>query len=552
MTLNGNEYIVEKYYDYIGGQEAFIPAKYHGLPVTEIGKEAFKGTNITNVQFSNVKVIGQRAFSHCLNLHSFVVGEGVERINIAAFEFCQNLETITLPDSLTIMGDYVFENCIALTSLTVPKNVTYLGAGLLAGCYGITEIAVHEGNAKYYSQGNCIIDSNSNTLIAGCKTSVIPNGIEVVGMGAFQYNRGLTSIAIPDSVKVIGREAFSSCENLVNVSLGSLVERLEYGVFWGCESLESIILPSSLTYIGGDVFRETGLYEIIIPSGITTLEEHIFMDCRNLSSITIPVGVTDINDAAFEFCTSLKSIDLPSTLKTIGAYAFMGAGLSTITIPDGVSEIQAFTFMGCSNLKSIVIPESITSITGGRDQEYGTFGGCYRLLEVYNKSSLPIEAGSESFGYIAFRAKKVYNDINESNYVTIDDFLMYVDGDNRILVDYIGDDEHVVLPTNLTEIAGGALNRRNSIKQLVVPEGITSMNTWSFAEMRELNSITIPHSVKCIKYYAMYYCDKLEDIYYDGTIAEWNSIQKDAENNAWDGATGDYIIHCTDGDIAKS
>ena len=67
-------------------------------------------------------------------------------------------------------------------------------------------------------------------------------------------------------------------------------------------------------------------------------------------------------------------------------------------------------------------------------------------------------------------------------------------------------------------------------------------------ESISITSIRIPNSVTSIGYGAFYSCRSLKSITYDGTIAEWNAIQK---GGSWDGATNSYIIHCTDGDITK-
>ena len=43
-------------------------------------------------------------------------------------------------------------------------------------------------------------------------------------------------------------------------------------------------------------------------------------------------------------------------------------------------------------------------------------------------------------------------------------------------------------------------------------------------------------------------CTELTDIYFNGTIEEWNAIPKDSE---WDLGTNEYTVHCIDGNINK-
>ena len=80
-------------------------------------------------------------------------------------------------------------------------------------------LTVAEGNIVYHSAGNCIIETASKTLIAGCKASVIPSDGSVTSIAedAFSYCRSLTSITIPSSITSIGKYAFNHCDNLTSV-----------------------------------------------------------------------------------------------------------------------------------------------------------------------------------------------------------------------------------------------------------------------------------------------------------------------------------------------
>ena len=83
---------------------------------------------------------------------------------------------------------------------------------------GLTEIVVENGNPKYDSRNNCnaIIETESNTLIAGCKSTIIPNSVTTIGDRAFQSCTGLTEITIPNSVTSIGFGAFGGCSGLTS------------------------------------------------------------------------------------------------------------------------------------------------------------------------------------------------------------------------------------------------------------------------------------------------------------------------------------------------
>lgn len=84
---------------------------------------------------------------------------------------------------------------------------------------------------------------------------------------------------------------------------------------------------------------------------------------------------------------------------------------------------------------------------------------------------------------------------------------------------------------------------------ITIPDGVTSIGYEAFDNCSRLTSITIPNSVTSIGYDAVGFCKSLNDIYFNGTQAQWNAIEK---NNFWDSDTGNYTIHCTDGDITKT
>ena len=209
--------------------------------VTSIGEDAFSGSGLTSITIPNSMTrIGERAFNGCSRLTSITIPNSVTSIGDYAFEDCNSLTSVTIPNSVTSIGSGAFSGCSGLTSITIPNSVTSIGGYTFDGCKGLTSITipnsvkwiggggfscfssiiVEEGNAKYDSRVNCnaIIETKSNTLIAGCKNTVIPNSVTSIGGSAFYGCKGLTSITIPNSVTNIGRVAFFNCSDLTSIT----------------------------------------------------------------------------------------------------------------------------------------------------------------------------------------------------------------------------------------------------------------------------------------------------------------------------------------------
>ena len=299
-----------------------IPATYEGKPVTGIGDWAFgdKGSPITSVVIpGSVKEIGVGAFVCCDYLESVTMYNGVVAICGSAFAQCPSLTSITIPDSVTIIGDDAF-GATNINSIVIPAGVTSIGKNALTGCNNLSSIMVKSGNANYHSKNDCLIETASKTLIAGCNNSIIPTdgSVTSIGESAFSGRSGLTSVTISDSITSIGNYAFSSCTGLTSIEIPNSVTSIGEGAFGGCSGLTSVTISDNITSISGYTFR----------------------DCDSLASITIPAGVTSIGDYAFEDCFMLKNITFDGTVAQwdnveLGFYWDHGAPITQITCNDG-------------------------------------------------------------------------------------------------------------------------------------------------------------------------------------------------------------------------
>ena len=226
--------------------------------VTKIGDSMFASCeNLTGVEMHDgVTQIGKNAFRGCTSLESVNLSNALTKIGDSSFYMCTSLEGIGFPDSLQTIYDAAFYGCESLQSIYIPRQAQISGRSIFAGCIGLESMEVDEDNPYVDSRDNCnaIIDTSTNTLLSGCKNTIIPRSVTTIGNGAFQGISTLTSITIPEGVAEIRMDAFI-LTGLTSITLPGTIASIDQSSFAGL-GLELTCLATTPPIYHADIMSD--------------------------------------------------------------------------------------------------------------------------------------------------------------------------------------------------------------------------------------------------------------------------------------------------------
>lgn len=325
----------------------------------------YKGNMPANTVVDNIdpetKYVSDYAFSGCIGLKGIVLPEGMQKIGAYAFAGCTSLESIVIPDAVNSVGNNAFDGCTLLKDVIIPSGVGTIAPYMFYDCCGLENVTVSNGITEVGGSAfeNCV----------GLSTATLPETVKTLGAGAFKNCIKLTDVIAP-GVEEFGANTFDNCIKLERAPLSVKTKTISDGAFDNCVEITEIDLPANVVSVGEGAFNNCiNLNKVTVRANANGTEKvsfgkDAFNNCFGLSDVHISdlgawcaiafadpeanplyrAGKLNVNGV------ELTELVLPASVKEIGAYAFVNAGLKKASVHKELRSIGNGAFKGCIGL----------------------------------------------------------------------------------------------------------------------------------------------------------------------------------------------------------
>lgn len=526
-------YFMKYAYDHDG--EAPIPdeVEWEGKTYTVIGigsKACINNGGLKKLILGkNIRFMDEQAVYGSSGLEEVVFNDVIETIGVQAFQGCSSLTSLTLPQSVKTIGNYAFMSC-PFETFTIPASVDSIGYNPFRAATKLKSIVLEEGVKNYKIDNGALLTADGKILITlpagnGLSSYTTPAGVVEIGPHSIRNNPTLATVTISDGVVTIGDYSMGAMPALTTVNIPGSVTTIGEAALYYNANLRTINLgagsPFTMSdgYLLGDegksivfsLFRDgsvtipdgvenIGSYAFYYMSGITDVKlspsvkriergafsqnsnlvnfdfgenlEYIgisaFQSSRKLAEVKLPASMRVIDTQAFTYCDDIETLSLNEGLEKIGDMAFYGDSKFTeLTIPGTVKEWCNSSFYSCKGIQNVVVEEGVTEVPG---LAFNWASG----IETVKLPETLLTIGNAAFSW------------------------------NQSL-------REINIPAGVVEIGSGAF-QGTAITEMTIPEGVTVLTDFTWASMKNLETLTIHDNIEVIENNAIHACDNLKEV----------------------------------------
>ena len=375
-----------------------------------------------------------------------------------------------------VSGNCGAEGDNLIWTFTCDSMLTISGTGAMANYNGSSEVPWHD----------------YQTAI---RTAIISEGVTSLSSSStFENCTALESVVIPEGITSLGMYTFGDCSSLKAVDLPSTLTSLGSYCFTNCWAIESIICRATTPpeANGSSLSGVNYMIPIYVPAGTT--DQYLgadgwsgFTDYRDIIDGCVVAsgecGAEGDNLMWILYCDSVMTIRGTGAMENYSInsdgqapWAEHGLDIRDIVIEEGVRTIGSYAFYNAgsytngsyNNVRSITIPSTVTKL------QNNNFYQCPVQTVTLNSDSI---VGQTSYSSSASLHKIFGAQVRQ-----------YIIGDS------------------VKQIANSAFYNQSadSIKSILLPEGLTSIGSWAFGYLENLDSITLPRSLQSIGSDAFY------------------------------------------------
>lgn len=474
----------------------------------------------------------------------------VTAIGERAFEYNYELLSVVMPNTIRSIKEFAFNGCINLKSLTISSEVSEIGDYAFMGLSSLEHLAVDCHNKTFDSRGDCnaIIRTRTNTLLVGCKATVIPDGVEVIAGNAFISCQDSSiepfELNFPPSVEIIEPFAFNCCYPLSAVTFSEGLRRIGRWAFMGT-SIECLEIPASVTEIDEQAFiscdslkvikvrKGNNVYDsrkgcnaiiesatgrllrgsegtTIVPDGVKVISSCAFYGSK-IKKIKLPSSLETIERGAFMCCKELKKLVIPGSVRKIHYEILMDSGVEEVIVENGVENIPQSAFYGCQKLRYVSLPESL--------KEFGRYGAvfvdCPELVRV---------------------------DVDKDNEYYYSNGQVLVDKRTKTIIDGWGTEicNAADFPKELlpTRIGNGAFRKHSLLRYVILPATIESVGDGAFSGCKSLRQLNCHAVVPPVLGKDVFKLDEVNGIVLTPLQEQLNLLVPEASVEAYRNALG--------------